>query len=52
MTEFAIEECGAKGLAWTKIDNEGLVQGGIAKFIQSLIDKILLVLYLHVGLHL
>ena len=33
MTEFAIEECGAKGLAWTKIDKEGLVQGGIAKFI-------------------
>lgn len=33
MTEFAVEECGAKGLAWTKIDNEGLVQGGIAKFI-------------------
>ena len=33
MTEFAVEECGAKGLAWTKIDNEGIVQGGIAKFI-------------------
>ena len=33
MTEFAVEECGANGLAWTKIDNEGLVQGGIAKFI-------------------
>ena len=33
MTEFAVEECGAKGLAWAKIDNEGLVQGGIAKFI-------------------
>ena len=33
MTEFAVEECGAKGLAWTKIDNDGLVQGGIAKFI-------------------
>ena len=33
MTEFAVDECGAKGLAWTKMDNEGLVQGGIAKFI-------------------
>ena len=33
MTEFAVEDCGAKGLAWTKIDNDGLVQGGIAKFI-------------------
>ena len=33
MTEFAVEDCGAKGLAWTKIDNEGNVQGGIAKFV-------------------
>ncbi len=41
MTEFAVEECGAKGLAWTKIDNEGIVQGGIAKFITDEIkDKL------------
>ena len=34
MGEFATtEEVGAKGLAWTKLDNEGNVQGGIAKFI-------------------
>ena len=33
MTEFAVEECGAKGLAWTKVDSEGVCQGGIAKFI-------------------
>ena len=33
MTEFAVEECGAKGLAWVKIDTENVVQGGIAKFI-------------------
>jgi aspartyl-tRNA synthetase len=34
MVEFATsEEVGAKGLAWTKIDNEGNISGGIAKFI-------------------
>ena len=39
MTEFAVGECGAKGLAWTKIDNEGTVQGGIAKFITDEIKE-------------
>ena len=34
MTEFAItEEVGAKGLAWTKFEKDGTIQGGIAKFI-------------------
>ena len=33
MTEFAVEEAGAKGLAWVKIDIDGNVQGGISKFI-------------------
>ena len=34
MTEFATtEEVGAKGLAWTKFEKDGTVQGGIAKFI-------------------
>ena len=33
MTTFAVEEAGAKGLAWVKIDNENNVAGGIAKFI-------------------
>ena len=33
MTDFAIEEAGAKGLAWTKFEADGQVQGGIAKFI-------------------
>ena len=41
MNEFAVEECGAKGLAWIKIDNEGLVQGGISKFITDEIKDIL-----------
>ncbi len=34
MADFAIsEEVGAKGLAWTKINSEKQVEGGIAKFI-------------------
>ena len=33
MAEFAVTECEAKGLAWTKFENDGTVQGGIAKFI-------------------
>ena len=34
MGEFAVEECGAKGLAWTKLNAEGELEGGIAKFIK------------------
>ena len=37
MTEYAIDELGAKGLAWVKIDEEGNYVGGISKFIT---DKI------------
>ena len=33
MTQYAIEELGAKGLAWTKFDSENNVSGWIAKFI-------------------
>ena len=33
MTEFAVQEQKAKGLAWTKIEESDTVQGGIAKFI-------------------
>lgn len=32
MTEYAVEEAGAKGLAWVKLTEEGPV-GGIAKFV-------------------
>ena len=39
MTEFAIEEAGAKGLAWLKVDSENIVSGGIAKFITPEIQK-------------
>ena len=33
MGEFAVSELGAKGLAWTKFEDENTVTGGIAKFI-------------------
>ena len=33
MGEFAVEECGAKGLAWTKLNAESELEGGIAIFI-------------------
>ena len=40
MTEFATsDEVGAKGLAWTKIEQDGNVQGGIAKFITESIKE-------------
>ena len=39
MTEFAVEVQGAKGLAWTKIDENNMPQGGIAKFITEDILK-------------
>ncbi|MCI8273670.1 MAG: aspartate--tRNA ligase [Clostridia bacterium] len=40
MTEFATtEEVGAKGLAWTKFETDGTIQGGIAKFITEEIKK-------------
>ena len=39
MGEFAVEECGAKGLAWTKLNGEGILEGGISKFITEEIKK-------------
>ncbi len=33
MTEFAINECGAKGLAWLKVNEDRTFQGPIAKLI-------------------
>ena len=39
MTDFAVQEAGAKGLAWVKVDNENTVSGGIAKFITPEIQK-------------
>ena len=39
MTTFAIEEAGAKGLAWVKVDEEGNLAGGISKFITDKIKE-------------
>lgn len=41
MTDFAVQEAGAKGLAWTKFENTGEVTGGIAKFITDDIKQAL-----------
>ena len=35
MTTFAVEECGAKGLAWVKVLEDRSLQGSIAKFIDD-----------------
>ena len=45
MTDFAVEEAGAKGLAWTKFEKDGQVVGGIAKFITDDIKEKLEVEY-------
>ena len=39
MTAFAVEEVGAKGLAWVKVDEEFNFAGGIAKFITEEIKE-------------
>ncbi len=41
MVEFATEECGAKGLAWIKVNQDGTYQGSIAKFITESQAKLL-----------
>ena len=42
MCEYAIEELGAKGLAWIKIDDQMQISGSIAKFITEEIKEKLL----------
>ena len=39
MTEFAMQELEAKGLAWVKFDEENIPVGGIAKFIDEKTKK-------------
>ena len=36
MTEFAVEEQGAKGLAWTKIDENNMPQGELQNSLQKI----------------
>lgn len=42
MTDFAVNELGAKGLAWTKFEQDESVAGGIAKFITDDIKESLI----------
>ena len=35
ITDFAVSECGAKGLAWLRVNEDGTLQGPIAKFIDE-----------------
>ena len=35
MSEYAVEELGAKGLAWVKVDQDKNLNGGISKFIDD-----------------
>jgi len=35
MSAYAVEELGAKGLAWVKVDNDKNLNGGISKFIDD-----------------
>ena len=39
MVDFATKECGAKGLAWLKLHEDGTFQGPIAKFIDEVHTK-------------
>ena len=41
MNDFALEECEAKGLAWVKFENSGIMQGGISKFITEEMKEVL-----------
>ena len=41
MNDFAVEECEAKGLAWVKFENSGIMQGGISKFITEEMKDVL-----------
>ena len=41
MSEFAVEELGAKGLAWVKVDENNEFTGGISKFITGEKDEIM-----------
>ena len=41
MGEFAVQECEAKGLAWTKLNAQGELEGGIAKFVTpEIVEKL------------
>ena len=42
MTDFAVQECEAKGLAWVKYEKDKTMQGGISKFVTEEMKDILI----------
>ena len=49
MGEFAVTECGAKGLAYVKVEENGTISGGIAKFFTEIMTEELLKVYTKPG---
>ncbi len=49
MSEFAVTECGAKGLAYVKVEENGTISGGIAKFFTDIMTEELLKVYAKPG---
>ncbi|MBQ6860314.1 MAG: aspartate--tRNA ligase [Clostridia bacterium] len=49
MGEFAVTECGAKGLAYVKVEENGTISGGIAKFFTEIMTEELLKVYAKPG---
>ena len=49
MSDFAVEELGAKGLAWSKLDENGEFTGGIAKFLPPVKEEMIKALELNNG---
>ncbi len=49
MSDFAVEELGAKGLAWSKLDENGEFTGGIAKFLPPVKEEMIKALKLNNG---
>ena len=47
MSDFAVEELGAKGLAWSKLDESGEFTGGIAKFLAPVKEEMIRILSLN-----
>ena len=49
MSDFAVQELDAKGLAWTKVDENGEFAGGIAKFLVNNKEELFSLLKLNKG---
>ena len=45
MNEFAVTECGAKGLAYVKVEENNTISAGISKFFNEIMTEELLKVY-------